>query len=697
MQFSAFLLALSLLGGAGQPVQGVTPKAAAAAAESTSVAKDAGPVVLSTPKAGDTAVHGVVADAATEAVVVTVTASGGGDVRDRQITRDIGPNGEFTVTLKTPPAAGDDVRVVGIKGGAEVTQAATAHIGPKPSPKEELAAAPTIAPPPDAGTRAISGFVSPETPDRVTVIVLTVNSSIGQVLERDIARLEPQSKTSVVNKGAFTVPLRQPLPTGAAVTVYGADEKLIAVTKSATAAPVPAPTLQEPINEGTKAVSGYVPASLLQCAATGDGKDGSKAADAPAGPCVKKIAIVVYGHVGPPCVRQHRTNDEAVRQKSKTPDGKIPPGDRQGQSSENEVQPGEVPPDPGCDSTHADEASDQQFVERAIAPGLDSGGNFTAQLKYPLVEGETIHAVGVDEQLNQVTTLATADVVSPTSWGRVRAYLMAGGVVSKTDGNFSHLDPELRFLLDTNWWQYRDIQKSDHRHAGEMALDPPARDGHSHKRTHFFQPRQLNGFFDARATSIPLSSGTATDGHANTGSGSDLSSFASSPKAAQVQAGAYMAMYGDRQTWSYHGERNALFFGPAFRYGVSVPETTDRSSDSVAPCDVCTFYSFGIIFGHQKLPDTSDRAPEMISFLYISAGKWQNLAQPTGSVDAHGNPKLLPDWRLSAEGRMKIPRSIFEVGFDANVRHKQNDVRFFFGARVDIGELIGKISPSGSH
>ena len=103
-------------------------------------------------------------------------------------------------------------------------------------------------------------------------------------------------------------------------------------------------------------------------------------------------------------------------------------------------------------------------------------------------------------------------------------------------------------------------------------------------------------------------------------------------------------------------------------------------STTSATNDVFRFYSAGFGVGHFKLENSSDNASELISYVHVTFGKWENFE--------------MNHWRIGVEGRLKIPETPFQIGFDANVRVRGSaagDLRFLLGTRFDLGELLGKL------
>ena len=57
---------------------------------------------------------------------------------------------------------------------------------------------------------------------------------------------------------------------------------------------------------------------------------------------------------------------------------------------------------------------------------------------------------------------------------------------------------------------------------------------------------------------------------------------------------------------------------------------------------------------------------------------------------------MISDIRTMVEGRLKIPDTALQIGFDANLGHGRDDIRFVFGTRFDIGELFGRLRSFGN-
>lgn len=308
-------------------------------------------------------------------------------------------------------------------------------------------------------------------------------------------------------------------------------------------------------------------------------------------------------------------------------------------------------------------------------------------------------------------------------WGRVRGYFAAGMIFSKERDDFSHSDPFLDFTLDKNYvarpW---------------FKIWPDSVDEHGDIRHHYLF-KDFNTFFNARLTSIPVTAKDTTKGTSGTGTNAtataedcdpiDCQTFITSKKAAMMQAGIYLPMYWGFTTWyrrvqrdakNFRWEKNALFVAPLAKGGI-LTVTGDRQTaeaQQFGSDDVFNFYSFGAMLGHfrlharRKLDDygkplfyqtgrpvyeaNPNIAPELISWLTLSMGRWENfeIEVPTGQKDAMGHDIKVRErpWRYEALGRLKIPETPIIIGFDGNFGKGPDDVRFIFGTRFDIGKIM---------
>ncbi len=326
--------------------------------------------------------------------------------------------------------------------------------------------------------------------------------------------------------------------------------------------------------------------------------------------------------------------------------------------------------------------------------------DFTTQVKLdPGVNTIVITVPGTNETVTINVPAMTAQFAASESrsedppeydWGRVRGYFASGVIFSKERDDFSKSDIFLDFTLDKTY------------------LARP------------FGPfKNFNTFFNARLTSVPVTAAEAEPSASPAPAPSaspacntaDCEAFITSRKAAMMQAGIYLPMYWGFTTWNREvprlgrgprSETNALFIAPLAKGGI-LTTTGQQTAEAkqFGQDDVFNFFSFGGMIGHfrlhgrgrgSKFVADNDVAPELISWLTISMGRWENfeIETPTGLKDAMGNDikwRQRP-WRYEALGRLKIPETPFIIGFDGNFGKGPDDLRFIFGTRFDIGKIL---------
>jgi hypothetical protein len=307
------------------------------------------------------------------------------------------------------------------------------------------------------------------------------------------------------------------------------------------------------------------------------------------------------------------------------------------------------------------------------APCLTAAGEFIVPLNKSLAAGQTVSVSGKDATGNAVGDTVSVPVASSVfDWGRVRAYFSGGTVIAKSGNEFSSPSTYLGLNVDYAWLQ------SDW-HA------KPESGGHA-----------LNTYFEARLTQVPATTGQALP---------DLSISANtilqSPQSGYVEAGVYAPFFFKSTRWQFRRRDNALFIAPLVKGGfqsvrggsidgLTVAQAQQAQIDSK---DVYRFVAGGARIGHVQLPKGKGAAPELLSYIDVSAGRWDNLRvlkQDIQPVDGAGFRYPL---RFDVEGRLKIPYAPFFVGFGLNVGSGADDLRFLFGTRFDIGQLLTTLVP----
>jgi hypothetical protein len=174
-------------------------------------------------------------------------------------------------------------------------------------------------------------------------------------------------------------------------------------------------------------------------------------------------------------------------------------------------------------------------------------------------------------------------------------------------------------------------------------------------------------------------------------------------------------------TWNYNKRDNALFIAPLAKVGfdtpvgdltqIQTPTTAVPTGATVTPTAVnqANFYNFwgyGGRLGHYALTNSSNEAPELISYLDVIFGPYSNLETLIIPEQGPTTPvKRTRLYRLGLEGIMKIPSTPLILGFSANIGQESlglgphtivqragDDLRFLFGARFDAAKLMSVIS-----
>lgn len=328
-------------------------------------------------------------------------------------------------------------------------------------------------------------------------------------------------------------------------------------------------------------------------------------------------------------------------------------------------------------------------IDRQLVTQFDVTGGFTLTIARPLITGDRLSAAGCsDDKGAECGAAETYDVADATDWGRARAYFSGGVVFSQERDEFSQQDLFLAFVMDKAWLQREDPDPETR----EGQIDPPAR----HR---WVWPRQFNTFFDVRLTALPVvaaSTDASDTANATTRAAAaattpdTVDQFVSSRKGALAQIGAYAPFYGAATTWQRADGPHALFIAPVFRVGFQTIPNGGQSNEAraIGADNVFKFWSGGFGVGLLRLTGTRDRAPEVISYLHLTWGHYEAFESLASTGTSVRPAKSL---RTVAEGRLKIPETPLQVGFDANLGEGRDDVRFSFGVRFDIGDLFAKL------
>jgi predicted outer membrane repeat protein len=271
----------------------------------------------------------------------------------------------------------------------------------------------------------------------------------------------------------------------------------------------------------------------------------------------------------------------------------------------------------------------------------------------------------------------------------------------------------------------------------------------------------VNQFFEARLTAIPVSStstpstntpttpttgtslrfasspggGLSLNGAAaapaatSASSGTSTSSFLTTQTTARLDAGVYFPILLTR--WDWGGDANSLFFAPLTKIGFdtltgptsqTVTAANGMGTTTLSLENLYKFDGFGARIGHMSLTKTNRHAPETLSYLDVTIGRFSNLnsyichpsattSMLTGSscVAQYGAgnyaDSLKRMYRVDFEGLLKVPKTPLVLGFNANIGQEEigaqkldhafqppDDLRFLFGTKLDLSTLLSKIN-----
>ena len=310
---------------------------------------------------------------------------------------------------------------------------------------------------------------------------------------------------------------------------------------------------------------------------------------------------------------------------------------------------------------------------------------------------EAFNADDNSERSGEITVMLSSTVASvgisenTYNWGRVRGYFTSGVVFSQTRdltsterNNFSKPDIYLDFTLDKNYASRRATN-------GKVERD-------------LFLFDDINTFFSARLTSAGVAvAPDAAKTKAEPCNSAECTTFLSSEKVARMEAGVYLPRYvtmwdkiSDEETDERNKWGNALFIAPLLKGGIQTI-LGDRNNSTgegrrFGGDDVYNYFSGGLMVGHVKLNrDKRNFAPELVSFLSITTGRFENFEylDPDGPKDNAGNLlRRVRPWRVESIGLLKVPETPIVVGFNGNFGKGPDDLRFLFGVRFDIGRVL---------
>jgi hypothetical protein len=323
----------------------------------------------------------------------------------------------------------------------------------------------------------------------------------------------------------------------------------------------------------------------------------------------------------------------------------------------------------------------------------DGNGTFTAVLLYPLVVGQRIRlqqppatpstgAEGCPTMPGVILLGAPVTVIGLAGWGRSRVTFMTGTIISNNDQFQAQSLNQASLFVDLtaekNWV------------AG--GVNPDCRSA-AHPDCTWSRRWLFNTYFATRLTTEPVSqqiTATPPDG---------LATFIGSRKSALLEGGAYVPVLVTK--WIWQNAPNALFVAPIAKAGFLTPTDSNTTAQPVNPQQYYKYYAWGGRLGHYTLSLDRNEAPQLIHYLDVTVGRFGNLETLVPVDGNSGMTRPVREYRVAIEGVFQIPATPLVVGFTANLGQNlahtprlqtaNDDLRFFFGARCDLGKLLSRL------
>jgi hypothetical protein len=332
----------------------------------------------------------------------------------------------------------------------------------------------------------------------------------------------------------------------------------------------------------------------------------------------------------------------------------------------------------------------------------DAKGQWFLTLTKPVLSGDQLQ---IDQQSFDTSTQTpgtpvstSTPVVDPLDLGRVRYYFTSGVVLSNSRD----------FALQSSSTQAGLFLGLD----ADRAWIVPKKPG--------LWNLGINTYFDARLTSVATQSMDSTMMTRD-----NLASFISSKKAASLLAGTYIPI--TTALWKRGTATYSFFVAPLAKAGFTTladdPANMTGTTTTVTE-RFFTSYAYGARLGvfRNFMKDRhhfdTNTSPELVSYVDVATGKFGNfeamrdLTIEDGKTETPHRFYRVRPWRYSFEGLLKIPHSVFVIGFSANIgmgayradkvidkgipvlrpfTSPRDDLRFLFGARFDFSRFLQAI------
>lgn len=379
-----------------------------------------------------------------------------------------------------------------------------------------------------------------------------------------------------------------------------------------------------------------------------------------------------------------------------------------------------------------------------IPPIEVSGGEFTFTLDSPLTAGDQVKVMAVES--NGERTFEVASVIM--DFGRLRGYFSIGGTVAQSRSNFSSTDTFIGLttdariagrLIEKPTATRQDLpagtKKGEAGPSSAQAVPTGSETASTPDRLELRNVRyQLNAIVDAR---VGVQFQTSGSGAATATGGTPAAQPFQRPDQLQyswdqpgfLQIGLHAPLSFKGMDWHSDGKLFSFFFGPLVKAGVQAYDAPIVVSRTVAidltkaetdtsryktifeddRSGALPFFALGTrlgIYGYDLLGQTMKNrqvSNDPVAYVDLTVGRaagFRSYSFTHGENDAHTVETVSitsrKDRRLSAEGRLKIPRVPALVGFDVNLHwllddETPNDFRFIVAFRMDAQKALAKV------
>ena len=208
----------------------------------------------------------------------------------------------------------------------------------------------------------------------------------------------------------------------------------------------------------------------------------------------------------------------------------------------------------------------------------------------------------------------------------------------------------------------------------------------------------LNTYFQSKLTQTASSNGA---------------SLASSPNSVHLETGIYLPVYSSWFRWRFAHQSYAIFAAPIAKIGFDSlrGSATDQLTQAAASAsgtptagqlnyqnavnalskDIYRMMSVGVRLGFMRFAPTPNRAPETISYVDFSYGRFDNFF-----VQKYQDPNegIRYPWRFDLVGAFKIPLMPLYIGSEINKGVGPDSMSIFVGLRTDLSSVLSKLVPT---